>query len=147
MSTGEMRGELKATFQRMRIIGFALLASLGVYTFIVHYLKNAPAPEAPPDMVLFRYLFIGLSIGIFFLIRFLRHILLARASNVLSLQSATVVSLALCESVVLFGFVLYFLGREINDFYIFLGLSLFYFIVYFPRAQQWQEWGAKIGLQ
>ena len=147
MSSGEMRGELKATFQRMRIIGFALLASLGVYTFIVHYIKDTPPPEEPPDMVLFRYIFIGLAVAIFFLIRFLRHILLAKASNVLSLQSATVVSLALCESVVLFGFVLYFLGREMNDFYIFLGLSLFYFIIYFPRAQQWQEWAAKIGLR
>jgi hypothetical protein len=43
------------------------------------------------------------------------------------------------------GLVLYFLGRSMTDFYLFLMISLFCFATYFPRLNQWEEWWRQQG--
>ena len=56
------------------------------------------------------------------------------------LTTAAVITYALCETPAIFGLVLFFLGRNSSDFYLFMLCSLFYFAVYFPKFSRWEEW-------
>jgi len=56
------------------------------------------------------------------------------------LMTSAIIGYALCESVAIFGLVLFFLTQKSLDFYLFLGLSLTLFAVFFPRLSQWEEW-------
>jgi len=40
----------------------------------------------------------------------------------------------------IFGLVLYFLTRNVTDFYLFLITSLFFFSFHFPKFSQWEAW-------
>jgi hypothetical protein len=53
---------------------------------------------------------------------------------------ATVITYALCESIAIYGLILFLIGGSRFDFYTFLILSLIYFAAYFPRHHQWEEW-------
>ena len=49
---------------------------------------------------------------------------------------ADVVTAALCESVAIFGLVMFLLVRQIADFYTLVFISLAYFLYFFPRYSQ-----------
>ncbi len=62
------------------------------------------------------------------------------SSKIQKLFSATIITYALCESVAIFGLVLFLTGGETFDFYLFIALSLTFFAVHFPRYGQWEEY-------
>ena len=82
------------------------------------------------------------------LIRFLRGALLAPRAGAGApgprLQTASIVTLALCESVGVFGVVLFVISGSAADFYLFLALSLGLFAIYFPRHDRWEEWARQM---
>jgi len=55
-------------------------------------------------------------------------------------MTAAVITYAFCESIAVLGLVLYFLGGSSTDFYVFMVISLFFFSVYFPKYERWEEW-------
>jgi len=56
------------------------------------------------------------------------------------LLPASIVTLALCEAIAIYGVVLFLLGGRRSDFYGFAAGALLAFAFYFPRRSQWEEW-------
>jgi hypothetical protein len=52
----------------------------------------------------------------------------------------TTVTYALCESIAIYGLILFLIGGRRFDFYSLVILSLIFFAVTFPRYAQWEEW-------
>ena len=55
------------------------------------------------------------------------------------LLSTDIVTYALCECIVIYGLLLFFLSMESINFYIFFVLGLVALAIYFPRPNQWVE--------
>jgi hypothetical protein len=159
--------KLRAAYRVSVIIGLAIMASLLVYAIIVGLfesgsiaLSDTPALSGS-GLELFKYALLAVSAIIFIVIRFVNARLLNAdggrdravdtrprpAAGVEAefgrLTTASVITYALCETPAIFGLVLYFLGRNSADFYLFLMVSLFYFATNFPRFSQWEEWYRK----
>ena len=56
------------------------------------------------------------------------------------LLNASIVALGMCESIAIYGFVLFLLGGQRADFYGFAAFALLGFAIYFPRRSQWEAW-------
>jgi hypothetical protein len=156
--------KLRAAYRVAVIIGLAMMASLLAYAAVVGVLDKDPAglrnaPElSGSQLETMKFALIGLAVVLFFIIRFVNTLLLkpkgdgrmapdARARQTSGalpefgrLTTAAVVTYALCEAPAIFGLVLFFLGRNSSDFYLFMLISLFYFAVTFPKFSQWEEW-------
>jgi hypothetical protein len=92
---------------------------------------------------LLRYLFFTIAIVEFIFIRFLRSHMISGPSSPAKIQklfSMTIITYALCESIAIYGLLLFFVGGKRFDFYSLMILSLIFFAVYFPRYPQWKEW-------
>jgi F0F1-type ATP synthase membrane subunit c/vacuolar-type H+-ATPase subunit K len=154
--------KLRAAYRVSVIIGLAIMASLLVYTIIVGLFESGSiALSDTPALLgngldLLKYALLGVSAINFIIIRFVNARLLnaaGRRDRVVDtrprpaagaefgrLTTASIITYALCETPAIFGLVLYFLGRNSADFYLFLMVSLFYFATNFPRFSQWEEW-------
>lgn len=156
--------DLRKAYRIVVIIGLAMMASLLVYAAVVGILDKDPAliRSAPAlsgsQVEIIKFALIGVTVVIFFVIRFVNASLLRMnggAGNLPDprsrqssgappefgrLTTAAVITFALCESPAIFGLVLFFLGRNASDFHLFLLISLFYFAVHFPKFSQWEEW-------
>lgn len=152
--------ELKKGYRITVIIGIAMIASVFVYAVIVELIKSGSIPfkGVPPfpEFEILRYVFFGIAIFTFFIIRFIRGIVLSNKDTmpqlaqdqpssllVQKLVMASVITCAFCESVAIYGLILFFIAGNSIDFYILMILSLIYFAVYFPRYSQWEEWSKK----
>ena len=157
MLDARTREELNEAYRIMRIVGIGIMASLPILLLIVELLKKQYTPfkgfDPTPGSATVRYVIFGLCFGMFPLIRLLWNRIVSgqvplavrsgatsRAGILLSrMRSASVVSLALCETVAMFGFVLFLVGGNSTEFYALLALSLVFFAVNFPRYRQWEE--------
>jgi hypothetical protein len=72
---------LQSRFNFARIVYIFIMATIGVYTFVVIFMnKGADAgdnPEFPPHLYTFKYIIYGLSILMFFVINYVRKSLLS----------------------------------------------------------------------
>ena len=150
--------DLRKAYRITAFIGLAMIASLVVYAVVAEVIKKQHAPfggfSPMPDVIsTLRYVLLGVVAVEFFAIRFLNTLMLSgkapiRSSSMVSpfspgvqrLISASIVTFAMCESVAIYGLVLFLIQGNSSDFYLFLALSLFYFIIYFPRYGIWEEW-------
>ena len=159
--------KLRAAYRVAVIIGLAMMASLLVYAVIVGLFENGSIefPGTPAlsgkELELMKFALLGVSIIIFFLIGFVNTSILnaegeqgkmldsrpRSATGVATefgrLATAAIITYAFCEAPAIFGLVLFFIGRNSSDFYLFMLISLFYFAVYFPKFSQWEEWYRK----
>lgn len=55
------------------------------------------------------------------------------------LRSAHIITYALCESIAIYGLILFMLGKNKTEFYAFLGVSLFLMLVHFPKYDDWKS--------
>ncbi|MGQ9687407.1 MAG: hypothetical protein ACUVXF_01260 [Desulfobaccales bacterium] len=139
--------DLKLRYFTANLIALALIASVFVYAGVVEVVQRLLAPFTgvagltPSQFQVLKYLFVALGLGTFFLIRFLQKILSGRAVE--RLFQAALVTLALCESVAVYGLLLFLLAGNPLDFYVFMFLSLFYFWVFYPK---YRDWEARMGL-
>ena len=154
--------DLRKAYRTAVFIGLAMLASLVVYAVAAELIKEQNAPfggfsPLPPDVFsTLRYALMGVAAVEFLVIRLLNTLMLSGkvplrnsamtvqfAPGVQRLVGASIVTYALCESVAIYGLVLFFIQGNSSDFYLFLALSLFYFVIYFPRYGTWEEWIAE----
>ncbi len=151
------REELNEAYRIMKIVAIGIMGSLPSLLIIVELVKSQYAPfrglDPRPELALVRYAIFGLCLAMFPFIRILRNriasgqVPLAARSRATSpfgtllrrMRAACTVSLALCETVAMFGFVLFLAAGNSTDFYALLALSLVYYAVYFPRYRQWEE--------
>jgi len=134
-----------------------MLVMLIAYIFICHILGNQlqqPLPEG--QRVLLRTVLYGIAIVTFPLTNMIRHIQLrlnqtmpltraipekVDAGAVASAKSryfiTTLLSMALIETVGIFGFVMFILGDNYNTLYIFTGMSALGLFLYRPKADEY----------
>jgi F0F1-type ATP synthase membrane subunit c/vacuolar-type H+-ATPase subunit K len=147
--------DLRKAYRTTVIIGLAMMASLVIYLVIVSLIEGGTIPLGTTEVAgrsleLARFVFLGLTAVIFFVIRSIGSVILrgggrrspsgGAAPEPGPLVTAAVVTFGLCEVPAIFGLVLYFLGRSTSDFYLLLLVSLFFFSIHFPRFSQWEEW-------
>jgi F0F1-type ATP synthase membrane subunit c/vacuolar-type H+-ATPase subunit K len=138
------------------IIWAAIFGSLFIYAIICHQwgvnIRNTIGPNFPLDLM--RNVLYGVAISTLILTHFLRKFLLAGRSSgsesmslnppTSSAQSsptgkyavAMVVSLALSESIGVYGLVLFFVGESFRTLYIFLGISALAMFLYRPKREE-----------
>jgi len=56
------------------------------------------------------------------------------------LQTATIVTAAISESVAIMGLVEYMLLNRYGSFYLFIGLALLGFLIHAPKVSQWMRY-------
>jgi len=135
--------QLKIHYLRTNFIGLALIGSVFLYAGVVEVLKRTLAPFAGfaglpvAQAMTLKYVFVALAIGTFFLIKIMQKIL--GAPSFQRLMVAAIVTFALSEAVALLGLVLFLMNGRAMDFYTFMFLSLFYFWLFFPKYQEWED--------
>lgn len=148
--------ELKNGYRITVIMGIAMIASVFVYAVVIEILKREYEPFegfAPfPEVEILRAALLAIAIVEFFLIRFIKKLILSikllsssyrknsLSPEIQKLSTAAIITYALCDSVAIYGLVLFLIGGSSTDFYIFMGLSLIYFSIYFPRYSEWEDW-------
>lgn len=143
--------DLARHFRATRIIAVAMIGSLLTYAVVAELIRARFAPfqgfSRFPGWETLRWVFLVLAAAEAVGIRFLRTALLTPRQDGRGpgerLQTASIVTFAMCESVGLFGFVLFVVSGSSADFYFFLVLSLLLFGIHFPRWDQWQEWARR----
>ncbi|MEE8114707.1 MAG: hypothetical protein V3T23_10170 [Nitrososphaerales archaeon] len=146
--------------------GYRLAAILSVITF-VHVFIYAVLVEvllvyaSPPfweldmdSLAILRYVLLGLAIAELFLIRVLRNHMYKRARKerptgkklIQHLVSTSGMSDAICDSVAIYGLLLFLFSGHSLDYYIFMVPSLIFLGIYFPRYSEWEEWIKKIDI-
>src|SRR5437773_10092076 len=141
MAVPVARDELGKACRTARVIGGAMVVSLGLYAVVVSQIQraNAPfagfAPGVPHDLV--RWILAAVALATLGLVRFLQRTILPNAAlpPVRRLHTAAVVGLALCESVAIYGFVLFMFRVRSSDVYVSTALAPIRFVLYFPRLQ------------
>lgn len=156
--------KLRAAYRVTVIVGLAMMASLVAYLVVVSLIENgtiafgeqAAIPAGPGERI--KFVLLGLSIVLFLLIRPVNRKVIGPGERSASgrggrpgpeqrggrdpgpLAVAAIITFALCEVPAIFGLVLYFLTRNVTDFYLFLIISLFFFSFHFPKFSQWEAW-------
>ncbi len=138
------------------IIWAAIFVSLLLYVLICHLwgdgIRRNAIPNFPLDLM--RNVLYGVAIVTLILTHFLKKLMLAQrsggsgptslrpqlGSNQSSLISkyavSMIVSLALSESIGLYGFVLFLLGENFRTLYIFVGISAIALFFYRPKREE-----------
>jgi hypothetical protein len=140
------------------VIGYGMIGTLLIFTAVVETLKGMnykPGGFLPPSALeVVRYFLLGITFIEFLAIRIVKRMILSGGgrigglpkqgdpllSKVQKLFTSAIVSLAFCESVGIYGLVLFVIGGSSFDFYLFIFLSLALFAYCFPRYPRWEEW-------
>ena len=156
--------DLKKTYNRAVIMGIFMIGSIFAFACVVELVrrnvisfgKNAVIWGDQADFVF--YVLLVISVALFFIIRFLKQYYLQEnimfmpddqqsseasqpSTGILNLLIVAVMTYAFCEAPAIFGFVLFFLmGANPFYFYTLMLMSLVFFVVYFPRYRQWEDW-------
>jgi hypothetical protein len=134
---------LKTRYLAVNFIGLAMIASVFVYAGMVEFIKWRWGPFAgfsqldPGQATLLKYIFLALAAAQYGAIKLVRKMVPARSVD--NLSQAAIITLALCESVAIFGLVLFLLAGNALDFYIFMLISLSFFYLFYPKYDDWEK--------
>jgi len=149
---------LRKGYRLAALIGFSMIFSVMVYAGVVEFISHSQAPFTGYSPIsrdafdILRLVLLGVCLIDFALIPFLRNRVLSLQNQpqrppmgnlpapVARLLSASFISLAICESIAVYGLVLFLINGARQEFYLFLSLSLIAFLIHFPRYGRWQEW-------
>lgn len=144
------------------LIGCVMISSILVYAGVVEYLVRSKAPftgfsPLPADVFnKLRLILLGVCLLDFAFIPYLRNQVLSAQNQAGKRQggkqfaptdrlvTSSIISFALCESIAIYGLVLFLVNGARQEFYLFFCLSLIAFAIHFPRHERWQEWAQKI---
>ena len=149
--------DLRKAYRTTKLIGLSMLGSVLMYAALVELIRariilfDVPAPG--PFIATTKTILFVLSAAYFFLIPFIEGSIRSRVhsrsnaggqssgtADIQALMTAAVVTFALCESVGVFGLVLFLLGGGSTDVYVFLLISLSFFSFFFPKYGAWEAW-------
>lgn len=141
--------EMNRTMMTLQIIWAAIMMSLAIYLIAgLLAAPSMPSTIGSEAFVALRRILYGLAFAALLASRYLKRLILAekgRASGPTQARlssplprytSAVIATLALSESVGIFGLVLFLLGKNSTDFYILLGISAAAMIYYRPRKEE-----------
>jgi hypothetical protein len=143
-----IKGNLRRGYKFSLILYAFTVFNIIVYAFLVEILKDTWSVSKSADFIRFlRYLLLVLAIAEFFLIKVLRKYMIRRGypkeQNLKKitelLLSIDLITCALCESIVIYGLLLFFLSGDSINFYVFLVLGVIALGIYFPRFSRWED--------
>ncbi len=142
--------DLKRAHRTSVILYIAFMASLGIYVAVVEILRTELGDYQGmlegDRFYWVRYAFYGIGLAQIFIIRLVREILTKGLASteaeelIAHLSRLSILTAAFCESVAIFGLVLFFLSGNQKDFYVLVAISIVLFIVYFPKYSNWEDW-------
>jgi hypothetical protein len=150
---------IEKSFSILRIIWLAMLGTLIVYLFICYQFGNQiqQPPGSQYPLATLRNIFFGLAAVTLLISHFLRRFMLTGRSGSSATTpskspspsdlspilgkyaTALIISLALSESIGIFGLVLFILGDSYQTLYIFVGISAIAMFFYRPKKQELVE--------
>lgn len=159
--------ELRKEYRKVLAMGISMVAAIIIYAVSSESIKAQYAPfdgfvKPPPPMEILRPVLLVVSAAMFFAIRFIRKAILSAdpdrfakrkvlnrsgsyQGEIGQFVAMSVVVYALCESVAIYGLVLFLIAGSSFDFYLFMALSLVYFGIFFPRFYELKEWYRRRG--
>lgn len=159
MITETDKEQIEKSFMILRIIWAAILGTLIIYLFICYQFGDQiqqPSRSQFPLATL-RNILYGVAAVTLLLSHFFRRFMLTRrpgSSGTTALKSpshsnlssvlgkytvALIVSLALSESIAIYGLVLFFLGDDYQTLYFFVGISAIAMFFYRPKKEELEE--------
>ncbi len=133
---------LQQQFKTTNYIGLAMMASVFIYAVLVlgidkGYLPFKTRQIINPDTgTSLRYIFLGVSFGHYFIIRYFRRFSLRSPQY---MPPGAIIIYALCEAVAIYGLVLFLLSGNSTDFFVFMVISLLYFYLFYPKYADWER--------
>ena len=148
MAGAATQADLKKSYQIAVMIGMALLAAAGMFVVIAELFKTGiiggyefPMTRDSEVYQLVKYVLMAVTLVDLLFIKIIGSKILSRGeADPASLMVKSIVSLAICESVAIYGLVLFLLAGSRFDFYLFIGIYLVFFGIFFPRYHKWEEW-------
>jgi hypothetical protein len=134
---------LKARYLSINFIGLAMIAAVFAYAGVVEVIKWQWAPftgfaKLPPQTaLLLKYIFLVLAAAQYVIIKVVQKLILAQSAA--NLPQAAIVTFALCETVAIFGLILFLLTGNGLGFYVFMVISLGFFYLFFPKYEDWEQ--------
>jgi uncharacterized membrane protein len=141
--------ELDKGLLTLKMIWFSMLVSLGIYLFLGRWAQvNLNTSIKEDTFAMLRTILYIVSFVTLFVTRYFRKFILsgksqrwrpAQASQHPILQkysTATIVALAMSESIGLYGLVLFFLGKNTMDLYLLILISAAAMLMYRPRKDE-----------
>jgi cytochrome bd-type quinol oxidase subunit 2 len=124
-------GPMQQRLRGIYVISFGFFVSTVVYGALVYFMEHqngfrAPAGALPPGLA---YALLVVAVIVFGLATHVLRKRVPTAREAAQLQTLTIVRLALAEAIVMCGLVLYFVGRSVEWFVVFLGLSFLAFLL------------------
>ena len=139
------RGAAERGLVTLRIIWGAMLFTLMIYLGVALLLSDSMEPSLAGTgvMKIMRAVLYGVSVTVLFVSWFVRRRMLRRMNGGISVRSAlgkyasaVIVSLALAESIGIYGFLLFLLGGESTDLYFLIALAAGAMIFHRPRTEE-----------
>ena len=141
--------ELDKRLMTLRIIWFALLMSLAVYLFVAIQVGTKVQSSINEETLgILRTALYAMAFAILIAMRYIRKLIMSGKSQVsqsaqalehLALQkysAATIVALAMSESIGIYGLILFFLGKNSTDLYVLILISAAAMVIYRPRKDE-----------
>ena len=138
--------EANRTYMLVLMIWGSMIFSVLMYVAISFVLTQNKKPVENSSIPMMRNIFMALSFSGAGAAYFIKQALLKRitsrpgAANAVALaaqyQTAGIVTFALSEACAVYGFVLVFLSNSMKEIFPFTGISLFCFMIFFPRKAE-----------
>jgi hypothetical protein len=143
--------ELARGLRHAQLVGGALVFAIAMFAYVAEMIRTQQAPfvgfvpTAP--LGLLRLVLAAMAVFDLVVVNIVRQKIVAGraaagqgAPLAQRLLNASIVALGMCESIAIYGFVLFLLGGQRADFYAFAAFALLGFAIYFPRRSQWEAW-------
>lgn len=141
------------------LISFAFIFSLVIYAGLAEFFLGDLDPgKGSTNLSFLRYVFMAFAAVEVVLMLIIKNRILSGETKFIQqpnlgkdsskpdegefinrLRSAHIITFALCESIAIYGLVLFILGKDRTEFYAFLGVSLFLMLVHFPKYDDWKS--------
>ncbi len=145
------REELKKGMRTLWIIWAAMLGSLAIYVIVCHVMTDKIKIDMGPDFpfTVFKnilYLIAALELVILHFMR--KFMLKVRSSKQIEISAsdyksilskyttALMVSLAIADSIGIYGVILFFIGRDFHGLYLFITISAMAMFIYRPKIEE-----------
>lgn len=134
---------LKRKYLAINLIGLVMIASVFIYALLVEIIKRYFAPFTGFASLsgqladILRYILLMIAILHFFLIRIIQKKYASPPAA--NLPLAAIITFTLCESVAVYGLVLFLLAGNPANYYIFMTIAVLFFYIFFPKYDHWEK--------
>ena len=164
MQNKESQVSLGGAMGSLWLVWLAMLGSLFIYIIVCHVLGDQIRGNIRPDFSigLLKKILYGIAVAEFFIAYYVRNLMLSarfkngklnsrprsttvgRSPDEIKYMSAIVVSLAISESIGIYGLVLFLLGDEFQTLYNFIAISAVAMILFRPKLEEFEQYRLSI---